>query len=286
MVRSVFGDKFNDGDRSLIQIFSPDGKMGMIDGGIGCVRLKPRPNRSDFRWFLGASSNGIVHEGIIVALNDEQRDCLIADIRKLGGLKCSITGKLQFFSSDDPLSRGFGRRVPQLYLEAHRVKASVGTRRRPEQCPRVTAIVTFASKMDEWRGLNASYVTFESGKRGAVDEAADWLEKVYVGAAYSGRVLTDFDEQTKRFESATFSLSKLLNGLVDRNEARSTFEQLALTGTQSDWLEEILNRRGIFVVRDLFIAQQAGAMGPSAAPSNVTFSNMTRGRPREKTEDE
>jgi hypothetical protein len=52
---------------SVVQIFTPDGKMGMIDGGIGCIRLKPRSNRPDFPWLMGASSSGIVHEGLIVA---------------------------------------------------------------------------------------------------------------------------------------------------------------------------------------------------------------------------
>jgi hypothetical protein len=36
--------------------------------------------------------------------------------------------------------------------------------------PLVTAAVTFTSNLEEWKGLNASYVTFASGKKGDAEQ--------------------------------------------------------------------------------------------------------------------
>src|SRR5262245_5545917 len=52
-------------------VFSPEGKLSMIEGGIGCVRLQPVQLRDGQFWLLGATSSGVAHEGLIVALNNE-----------------------------------------------------------------------------------------------------------------------------------------------------------------------------------------------------------------------
>jgi len=270
LVRSEMSGRRIDNKEPFVQVFSPAGKMGMIEGGIGCIRLKPRSNRPDFPWLMGASSSGIVHEGLIVALREEQHDRFIGDVRRLGGLPCSIIGKLRFVPTDDPISRGFGRGIPQLYIEAHHLEP---TKSMPlSHLPLVTAAVTFTSTLEEWKGLNAAFVTFESGKKGDAEEAADWLEQIYVRRSYAGKVLTDFDEQTGRFETATFSLARLLNGLVDRTDARAAFGDLQIARYDNiDHLEGILAARGIFVARDLYIAGQAAAMGPNATANGISF---------------
>jgi hypothetical protein len=258
-----------DNETPFVQIFSPGGKMGMIDGGIGCVRLKSRSNRPNYPWLMGASSTGIVHEGLIVALCEEDRDRLIADMRRFGGLRCSITGKLRFIATDDVMSRGYAKGVPQLYVEAHGVDPILNAPL--NRMPLVTAAITFTSTLEEWKGLNASYVTFESGKRGDLEEAADWLEQIYVRRSYAGKVLTDFDEQTGRFGNVTFSLERLLNGFVDRTDARSALSDLRIDAYGIEQLERILSARGIFVARDLYIAGQAGALGPNSTAYGLNF---------------
>jgi hypothetical protein len=125
---------------------------------------------------------------------------------------------------------------------------------------------------------------FESGKQASLTEATDWLERVYVKEAYGGRILTDFDEQMRRFEVATFSLNRLLNGLVDRNEAGSAFEEVGLDQYTIDKFEAGLEQHGVFIARDIYVAKQAGAMGPNATASNLSF-RQKRGPwcPRRKT---
>jgi hypothetical protein len=44
--------------------YLPNGKLSMVKGGIGCIRLAERSVRSSTLFFLGASSSGVAHEGI------------------------------------------------------------------------------------------------------------------------------------------------------------------------------------------------------------------------------
>jgi hypothetical protein len=249
LVRSLVGQRA-ESDQPFVRIFNPDGKLAMINGGIGCIRLKPLASKEVFRWAMGAASNGIVHEGLIVALNNEQHDRLIGDILKRGGLRCEITGRLRFVATNDPLANVFERGIPQLLLEARSVEPLSTPDRYSIPRISVTAVVTFTSEASEYEGLNASYVTFCPSEKGAINDAADWLERIYVKEAYKGQILTDFDEQTRRFRSrsVTFSLDRLLNGLVDRNDARQAFREVGLDEGTSQALEAMMDRRGVFVV--------------------------------------
>lgn len=62
-----------------IAVYLPDGKARMLQGGVGCIRLRPRERRELPIWFLGASSTLVAHEGIIVALSQEYFDAIISD---------------------------------------------------------------------------------------------------------------------------------------------------------------------------------------------------------------
>lgn len=261
----------------FVQIFDPNGKMGMIDGGIGCIRLKPLPEQSPFRWLMGATSSGVVHEGLIVALDDYQHDRIISDVKKHGGLRCTVSGRLRFVSNDSPLLNAFGRGIPQLVLEVEQINPLAKSAKHPIRPPLVTAVVIFVSLADARQGLQASFVTFEAGRKGSVAEAATWLEQVYVREAYAGRIVTDFDEQMKRFSNATFSLSRLLNGLVNRQDARLVFREAGLSDYDSVQLESVFEGRAIFVAGDAYFANQAGAIGPNSTALNTRFDNSHSG---------
>jgi len=273
------GHHLNDHTR----LFNPNGKMSMINGGIGCIRLKPLKQRSSHRWLLGASSSGVVHEGVPVALDDAMRDRLIQDIRRWGALQCSIRGILRFVPGDDAIALTYGRGIPQLYLEATEIEPIEGSRGKGPPIE-VTAIATFSSRLEEFRGLNASYVTFEAGKRGDLEHAAEWLENTYIRQSYGGRILTDFDEQTRRFENASFSLTKLLNGLVSKEDADEVFNDLELPEYDRKKIGAVFEGRAIFVsgpaffnqgeihvTRDIYNVERAGAVGAHATATNTTF---------------
>ena len=48
-------------------------------------------------------------------------------------------------------------------------------------------------------GIYAAYVSFFPGMPDAIRTAAEWLGEIYVHELLDGRVLTDFDEQVRRF---------------------------------------------------------------------------------------
>ena len=248
-------------------VFPPDAKTAMIAGGIGCVRLKPLQGRSASRWLMGASSSRIVHEGVPLALDDPTRDRIINDVRRHGGLRCSVRGVLRFVPSDDALAATYARRVPQLYLEATDVTPL------DDEAPpgvEVSAVVTFVNRSEERPRLNAGYATFVAGKAGEIEAASEWLAETYVGQSYNGKVLTDFDEQTGHFAGATFSLARLLEGSVDRDDAEATLRDL-VGPDDTMALLETLNRRGVFVAGDAYIVGQAAAVGPKAVSRNATI---------------
>jgi hypothetical protein len=104
-------------------VFEPQGKLSMIQGGVGCVRLQPVELRSrrEF-WLMGATSSSVVHEGILVALNDDLYDKFGDDISR-GGLHCEeIVGRLRFVRDLDQLVYRTG--IPKLYVEVDKVKVA------------------------------------------------------------------------------------------------------------------------------------------------------------------
>jgi hypothetical protein len=242
--------------------------MSMIDGGIGCVRLKSLPNRQTHRWPLGASSSGVAHEGVPIALENIDRDRLISDVRRQGGVLCTLRGTLRFVPRDDLMETMFGPGIPQIYVEVDSAEPVAGPRsaRKPVE---VTAVVTFLSRGEQFPGLNATYVTFDAGGRGNLGAATRWLDEIYVRESYQGHILTDFDEQTRHFEQASFSLTKLLNGLVRKEDAEIDLDRYPSR------LMKLLEGRGVFVAGDVhgdvYVGEHVAAMGPHAQSTSARF---------------
>jgi hypothetical protein len=49
-------------------VFTPQGKMSMLEGGIGSIRLKPINVFGEPHWLMTASSDGITHTGVPLAI--------------------------------------------------------------------------------------------------------------------------------------------------------------------------------------------------------------------------
>src|SRR5437016_7745852 len=89
--------------------------------------------------------------------------------------------------------------------------------------------------------MYASYATFEAGVPGSVDETVNWLQEIYVEGLYSGRVITDFDEQMAHFASATFSLRNVMNNQLDRQEVQTVIQTMNLYAADTTQLFTGLN---------------------------------------------
>ncbi len=215
--------------RDADYVFDHYGKSSMLRGGIGCFRIKPRTLKTiGHVSFMGASSSGIAHEGFLVALRDSLYNQWIDSIRKHGAIRCSLTGRLQSINRKDmvQLFEDYTG-VPQVYLLVEELRAL-----RPDRNVEFTATgaLSFQSDFEGSSKMYASYATFHPGRKGSLDQAVDWLADAYVHKLYRGRVRTDFDEVTRRFEGATFTLSKIFSNQVDLAEARQCLADLHLSG--------------------------------------------------------
>ncbi len=253
--------------RDHVRIFSPEGKRGMIDGGIGCVRLKPLPERRTHPWMFGASSTAVAHTGVPIALDPDQRSHIIDIVRTHGGARCDLGGALRFIPRDDLMEPMYAREVPQLYLEIEQIVV----RDRMREAVEVTAAVSFQARHEAYSGLQVTYVTFDPAEPDGLPRAAEWLNSVYVKEAYGGRILTDFDEQVRHFDEATFSLHRLLNGLIPREEALAVDEAMDAHGR----IVETLERSGAIIMGDVYITGSAGAVGRNARAEGI---NITIGK--------
>ena len=108
-------------------VYDPYGKSFMLDGGIGCVRLKCKQIPAGLVWFMGASATPVAHEGIPVALPDRLYAEFIEKIATDGCIRCSITGRLAQIPVDfDPLYRDLVG-IPQVYVLVERLETSGST---------------------------------------------------------------------------------------------------------------------------------------------------------------
>ena len=136
-----------------------------------------------------------------------------------------MRGKLQFIP--DAVAELYReiRRVPQLYLQVEELIPS------PDQhadAQLVSIGISFLSAFEGPSKMYASYATFDSGEPETLDETVDWLDEVYVQSLYSGQVVTDFDEQMRRFSGATFSLRNIMENHLDLQQVQTVIQTVNL----------------------------------------------------------
>jgi hypothetical protein len=200
-------------------IYDPYGKSKMIEGGIGCVRLKEIDLAQGRTWFLGATSSEAVHEGIPIALNDERYKEYISDIAR-GGFVCDLVARSRFMPSSLERMYRNAVHIPQMYLEVEQLRPIRTRSLDVRKGDWVTGAVGFRATEGERARLLATYTSFKNGSPSSLREAVEWLDEVYVKNVFHGTVVTDFDQQSTRFAGAVFSLDSLLANAVDIETAR------------------------------------------------------------------
>jgi hypothetical protein len=83
--------------------YLPEGKVSMMRGGIGAVRLTEKIIGGNTIYFLGASSTGIAHQGIPVALPTEEYHKVMPLIKEHGGCRVKLIGNLQSLKEGMPI---------------------------------------------------------------------------------------------------------------------------------------------------------------------------------------
>jgi hypothetical protein len=213
----------------FMHIFNPFGKLEMLKGGIGSIRLQDKVIEGEHLWFMTASSTCTAHEGFPIALPDYYYQRIIDQIINNGIASCTITGTLRFVPDMLHTLYEDYTRVPQLYLKVDELQPST---RKPgeDEIPRVSVAVSFRSKEFGASNIFYSYVTFFPSQPGSLASRVDWLENIYVKSMYHGEVITDFDEHSHRFEGAVFSLKKVFEGKPTMDEAQAWVRSIHIHG--------------------------------------------------------
>lgn len=216
--REVYGEG---GALKYMRIFNPSGKLQMLRGGIGCIRLRRHTIGGEPAWPMSASSTLSAHEGLPLCVPDDLYQATIDSVASNGVSYCdSIIGTLRYvpdFLGDLYLMPD----VPPVYLAVEEIRPG----RPPDPVDYSKAMVSVAvsfesrSRLLGPRGMVfATYVTFFPGVKGSLQRRRDWLRDAYVAGRYEGKVISDFDEQVPRFGDAPFSLLRVLEGSVDIRE--------------------------------------------------------------------
>jgi hypothetical protein len=187
-------------------IYTPQGKSSMLQGGVGCVRLRPvELKRGGLSWFMSATSTDAPDEGIPLLVPDVIYQKVIDEVRRNGNAACDIIGRTKFIPKEfsDLYSRTY--RIQRLYVDVEEIKET-----RQAEPGEVAVATSFLSEYEGSPKIYASYVTFDPGFKGAQQSATQWMQEEYVRGLYRGSVLTDFDQQQTEIPGTLFSLDQIL----------------------------------------------------------------------------
>ncbi len=200
--------------------FEPFTKMQRMErGGLGTIRL----SKHDRLRLYGATTSGKLDAAVPVLVSS------------------NVAGNLLRFSKRNPLMevdlRGSLRIIPKIYLP-DRWSPHI-----PKICLYVNSILNaekyisdFALNANAWtiyhdpRARNTvkrfgyTYCPFNPVDESSIIEATGWISE-YIGKYTKGRgfPLTDYDEQTCRFESAVLPLANVMEGNIDYDALGSLF---------------------------------------------------------------
>ena len=206
----------NDG----IKIYDPTGKASMLEGGVGNVRLRPIVAGGREICLMTASCSPVCHEGFPIAVPIELYGAYIEQIADRGALRCSLTGRIAFVPKDLESLYGGYSGVPKFYLQVDDITPLPASSTHYLADLEVSAAAGFAGVVDGKPGTFITYASFHPGSLSSRAECTKWMEH-YAVNMYRGRILTDFDEIENHFDSAVFSLDKVMSFNLSQDEVKA-----------------------------------------------------------------
>lgn len=193
----------------------PNGKAQMVHGGIGSLRLAPkRLFNNEEVFILGASQNGIMHEGVPVLFSASMYYDIVDQLKSDCGLLCTLTGRLSILPD---------RGLPIQYPRSH-AKYCLWV----EEITRISGIsvdeimistaLTFSPDLRQVHNKQWSFVTFHPDANDRnLSEAAEWLYDYAKRYSNSDTpvIMCDFDEYKDHFDRVDFPLKDLANGHIN-----------------------------------------------------------------------
>ena len=199
--------------------YNPDGKVNMIKGGIGAVKLKSRPfpnhqGMIEQHYLMTASSNGVCHEGVPLLVPRSLYGDVIRRIRGEGAAPILVAGEMK--QLPDSARSFFGElhlaHVPNCVLHVENIEELDQSRADVTRYT-VAIALAFHGTFQGHQDLFMSYCTFDPANPTSRQDKVAWLQQ-YV-QSYQGQVLTDFDEDSPAFANAPFALRRIMSGALD-----------------------------------------------------------------------
>ena len=213
--------------------YLPSGKYSMVSGGIGAIRLGEKQVDSDLMYFLGASSNGIAHQGIPIALPGSEYKRVISQIKDRGGCRARLVGKLRTMTDELP-KFAFERSIPRYCFFADEAKPTKPSG--PQELITTTAIMYGVDQRYADPSLvvdkSWTFCSFNPGaSKEAAQTAASWLYDYATRYSHKDpKILTDFDEHYSLFAChVEFPLTDIVRGKVDWETLRAYDKVIAGT---------------------------------------------------------
>src|SRR5260221_382392 len=246
--------------------YNLDGKELMILGRVGSFRLGVREVRGKDYYFLGASSTGISHEGIPIALHESHYHQVIQMIKIHGGCKVTLVGTLQLLSIDlSPVQ--YDRDIPKYCLVLDDIEGA-----QPSSYQALFATVAIAFQAyDSIRDQSWSFCTFQpdpldKGLHGAVGWLKNYVKRY--SRMENPPILADFDEHYLRhFDNPVeFSLVDIANGRFNTSRLQNYARRIGGF--------TVINIREVQHMDTYNVSGQAGAVGPNAHAHDMTFNQI------------
>jgi hypothetical protein len=219
-------------------VFTPQGKLSMLEGGIGSVRLKPMTIFGEPHWLMTASSDSTPHTGVPLAVPLRMCGHLMGKIYEHGAICATVAGELEF--APNPFTRLFDHsvQIPKVLLRVTDIADSC----LPAIPLENSVAVSFVSDYQGPPQVYATYVTFRPDEEGSFKNAMEWMKSEYVEGQYKGRIITDFDQTRTIFPEANLALSKVADRLVSRGELRESIDLMHATASVDQYFDELTKR--------------------------------------------
>jgi hypothetical protein len=256
-------------------IYDIYGKMSMLRGGIGCIRLKERLTAEGPLFFMSASTGLSADRGVPIALTPDDYERCIDEVTERGVLPCTLTGRLVFLPDEFISLYGGYSGVPRLYLLVTDIVPAHSPAVLEAGQPLASAAVLFRAD-DPWPAISAAFVYFVPGRRGTLAQRLPWLD-YYVSMLHGGTVLTDFDEQMTRFPNAVFSLQKVASGRLAASEITDVADLLGVDDShiQSLMIRQQQYGRSLYNIRIKIGEVHVGDVFKDIGPGTVIVNRST-----------
>jgi hypothetical protein len=265
MARSDVFRNRPENDSELGLIYTPESKMGLIEGGgIGTIRLRPRNIDGTLCWFATAVKNGHCHVGIPLAIPS----AIIQQSGAEWGDVVNVKGHVRFLHDAglDDVARELRDVRPILVvvdtLEAVAARGSV-------EPIIITPVALFQANGDEYQRSKYSFVQCAAGSDSELDHATQWIEKY--SSKHSGHIITNFDEQRPILADAPLSYQRL----VDKTYDKSFIKEFTGTMVVTERIDKLVHEQNTFL-GEIKMGHNINVNGPAVIAIDSTLNNVSQ----------